>query len=141
MVGLRHEACPRLAGIAKLFNDAVSAPLAFSRRHARSGSGKKARAVADFQSRMVQQPDSTAATGATPPEPAAALRRPPGRRWGLLLLLIPFVALLYPPFYASVTPRLAGIPFFIWYQFLWVIIGVSITGVVYAIDRVREGTP
>ena len=97
--------------------------------------------MADFQSRMVQQPDSTAATGATPPEPAAALRRPPGRRWGLLLLLIPFVALLYPPFYASVTPRLAGIPFFIWYQFLWVIIGVSITGVVYAIDQVREGAP
>jgi Protein of unknown function (DUF3311) len=90
---------------------------------------------------MVQQPDSTSATGATPPEPVAALRRPPRRRWGLLLLLIPFVALLYPPFYASVTPRLAGIPFFIWYQFLWVIIGVCITGVVYAIDRVREGAP
>jgi hypothetical protein len=123
------------------FNDAVSAPLASSRRHARSGTGKKARAVADFQSRMVQQPDSTAATGATPPEPAAALRRPPRRRWGLLLLLMPFVALLYPPFYASVTPRLAGIPFFIWYQFLWVIIGVSITGVVYAIDRISEGAP
>ena len=90
---------------------------------------------------MVQQPDSTSAMGATPPEPAAPLRRPPRRRWGLLLLLIPFVALLYPPFYASVTPRLAGIPFFIWYQFLWVIIGVCITGVVYAIDRVSEGTP
>jgi Protein of unknown function (DUF3311) len=90
---------------------------------------------------MVQQPDSTSATGATPPESVASHRPPPRRRWGLLLLLIPFVALLYPPFYATVTPRLAGIPFFIWYQFLWVIIGVCITGVVYAIDRVSEGTP
>ena len=60
---------------------------------------------------------------------------------GLLLLLIPFVALLYPPFYAGLTPRLAGIPFFIWYQFLWVVIGVSITGVVYAIDRISERAP
>ena len=38
------------------------------------------------------------------------------------------------------TPRLAGIPFFIWYQFLWIIIGVAITGVVYALDRITGGT-
>jgi hypothetical protein len=37
------------------------------------------------------------------------------------------------------TPRLAGIPFFIWYQFLWVVIGVVITGIVYAFDRVTGG--
>jgi len=89
---------------------------------------------------MVHQPDSTTATGAPAPGPAAAPRRA-RRRWGLLLLLIPFVALLYPPFYASLTPRLAGIPFFIWYQFLWVIIGVGVTGVVYALDRTREDGP
>jgi hypothetical protein len=86
---------------------------------------------------MDEQPNPTGALGATPPESAAA----PRRRWGLLLLLIPFVALLYPPFYATLTPRLAGIPFFIWYQFLWVIIGVGITGIVYAIDRITEGGP
>ena len=90
---------------------------------------------------MVQHSDSTSALGATPPDSTAAPRRRSRRRWGLLLLLIPFVALLYPPFYASVTPRLAGIPFFIWYQFLWVVIGVSITGVVYAIDRISERAP
>lgn len=63
-------------------------------------------------------------------------RRP--RRWALVLLLIPFVALLYPPFYASLTPRFAGIPFFIWYQFLWVVIGVVVTVLVYALDRTGE---
>lgn len=63
------------------------------------------------------------------------IRRRRGHRWALVLLLIPFVALLYPPFYATLSPRLAGIPFFIWYQFLWVIIGVVVTGVVYALDR------
>jgi hypothetical protein len=48
-----------------------------------------------------------------------------------LLLVIPFVAVLWVPFYASVTPEIAGIPFFYWYQFLWVLISAAITGIVY----------
>lgn len=51
------------------------------------------------------------------------------------LLLIPFIALLWPAFYASNTPTFAGIPFFYWYQFLWVIIGSAITGFVYLMVR------
>lgn len=54
-----------------------------------------------------------------------------GFNWPLLLLLIPFVALLYVPFYAHATPKLGSIPFFIWYQFAWVIIGSALTGLVY----------
>lgn len=56
-------------------------------------------------------------------------------RWALILLVIPFVALLIPTWYAHADPRLVGIPFFIWYQFLWVILGVLVTGVVYALNR------
>jgi hypothetical protein len=56
-------------------------------------------------------------------------------RWARILLIVPFVALLFPTLYAHADPRLAGIPFFIWYQFLWVIVGVIITGLVYVIDR------
>ena len=41
-------------------------------------------------------------------------------RWWLLLLLIPFVALLWVPFYNRIDPVLFGIPFFYWYQFAWV---------------------
>jgi hypothetical protein len=37
-----------------------------------------------------------------------------------LVLLVPFVALLWVPFYNSIEPVLWGIPFFYWYQFLWV---------------------
>src|SRR5262249_50696404 len=46
----------------------------------------------------------------------------PGDRplWPYLLLIIPFVALLWVPFYNSIEPSLWGIPFFYWYQFLWV---------------------
>jgi hypothetical protein len=44
------------------------------------------------------------------------------RRYNLwkLLLFLPFVALLWVPFYNSIEPALWGIPFFYWYQFLWV---------------------
>ncbi|MGO4571385.1 DUF3311 domain-containing protein [Microvirga sp. 2TAF3] len=40
----------------------------------------------------------------------------------LLLLLVPFIALLWVPFYNSIEPTIAGIPFFYWYQFIWVFI-------------------
>ena len=49
------------------------------------------------------------------------------------------MALLFPTLYAHAEPRLAGIPFFIWYQFLWVILGVGITGLVYALNRHEDG--
>ena len=55
------------------------------------------------------------------------------RKLGVVLLLIPFVALLIPQLYAFLEPRLWGIPFFIWYQFLWVILGSILTGIVYFI--------
>lgn len=56
-----------------------------------------------------------------------------GSNWWLLLLLIPLVGLLYPPFYARLEPWVFGFPFFIWYQFLWVFIGVAITALVYKV--------
>jgi hypothetical protein len=56
-------------------------------------------------------------------------------RWGYLLLLIPFLAVLYPPLYARVRLPLAGVPFFIWYQLLWTLLGAAVTGTVYWIYR------
>jgi hypothetical protein len=55
------------------------------------------------------------------------------RRWFLLLLIIPFIALLWTPFYNSRTPYLFGFPFFYWYQILWIVISVLITAFVYFI--------
>ena len=42
-------------------------------------------------------------------------------------LLIPLVALLWVASYAKETPRLGGIPFFFWYQFVWVFITSALT--------------
>ncbi|MBV8695328.1 MAG: DUF3311 domain-containing protein [Ktedonobacteraceae bacterium] len=54
-----------------------------------------------------------------------------GRSWLLLLLAVPFIVLLWPPFYNFQDPTLIGIPFFYWFQLLWIIITAIITAVVY----------
>ena len=51
--------------------------------------------------------------------------------WWYLLLLIQFVAVLWPAFYNKVEPAWFGIPYFYWYQMLWVVIGAVLTAVVY----------
>jgi hypothetical protein len=51
--------------------------------------------------------------------------------WWHLLFLIQFVAVLWPPFYNKVDPSWIGIPFFYWYQLLWIIIGAILTAIVY----------
>ena len=53
------------------------------------------------------------------------------RAWNLLFI-IPFVALLWVPFYNSLEPVLWGVPFFYWYQFLWVILTAALTVLVHA---------
>ncbi len=55
--------------------------------------------------------------------------------WLYLLLLIPFIATLWPPFYNALTPYWLGIPYFYWYQFLWILLSALITGVVYFFTR------
>ena len=40
-----------------------------------------------------------------------------------LLLLLPFLGLLWVPSYDRIDPVLFGIPFFYWYQMLWTVLG------------------
>ena len=54
-----------------------------------------------------------------------------GRAWLLLLLLLPFIVMLWPPFYNFKDPEFIGIPFFYWFQLLWIIITAIIMAVVY----------
>lgn len=48
-----------------------------------------------------------------------------------LCLIAPFVAMLWVGSYAKADPELAGIPFFYWYQMLWVLISTLLTMVAY----------
>jgi Protein of unknown function (DUF3311) len=51
--------------------------------------------------------------------------RSDSKLWNVLLLA-PLVALLWVPFYNSIEPTLWGIPFFYWYQFVWVFLTSAI---------------
>ena len=52
------------------------------------------------------------------------------KHW-LWLLLVPYIALAWVPFYNSIDPMLWGFPYFYWYQLLWVLITSAITALVY----------
>jgi hypothetical protein len=53
------------------------------------------------------------------------------RGWLWIVLLIPYAALLWLPFYNDSHPSFAGFPFFYWYQFLWVPLTSLLLYVVY----------
>ena len=48
-----------------------------------------------------------------------------------LCLFAPFVAMLWVGSYAKTDPTFIGIPFFYWYQFLWVFLTPALTWLVY----------
>lgn len=52
-----------------------------------------------------------------------------------VLLIAPFVIYLAVPSYARVKPRLAGFPFFYWWQLLWVILTAVFIGIAYLLTR------
>ncbi len=54
-----------------------------------------------------------------------------GWSWWYLLFGVQFAVVLWPPFYNRVEPTLLGIPFFYWFQLLWVIVSAVFTAIVY----------
>lgn len=80
------------------------------------------------------------------------IRRRLARYWPRFLLVIPFLLVIWVPFYNRVEPTLAGIPFFYWYQLAAVVVGALVTLIVYLLelwitrskppgDSDRTGTP
>ncbi len=55
--------------------------------------------------------------------------------WARILLIIPFVAVLWVPFYDRTEPRVLSFPFFYWYQLLWVVLSVGVIGIVYLLEH------
>ena len=51
-----------------------------------------------------------------------------------LFLLLPYVGILWVPFYNRALPALFGIPFFYWYQMVWIVLGSLCTLPVYLYD-------
>jgi hypothetical protein len=77
-------------------------------------------------------PDPSATSvAATDPAPAAPAFR--FRAWNLLLL-VPLISLITPLFNMT-EPRLAGIPFFYWFQMAVIPLGILCTLAVHLITR------
>ncbi len=55
--------------------------------------------------------------------------------WWYLLFVVQFVAVLWPPFYNHAEPSFIGLPFFYWYQLLWILIGAVLTAIVYFVTE------
>jgi uncharacterized protein DUF3311 len=70
---------------------------------------------------------------------SAGTRRPPAitarRVIAGLCVAAPFIALVWVPSFASLSPRLWSIPFFYWYQMLWVPLAGVLTLIAYALLR------
>ena len=67
----------------------------------------------------------------------SAPRREPWKWYAPLVL--PFVATLWVPFYNRAEPSLAGVPFFYWYLFLWIVLCAALIGVIYFATREKRG--
>ena len=64
-----------------------------------------------------------------PPVPVPAVT--PERVLAGISLLVPIVALLWVSSYAKTGPEAGGVPFFYWYQLLWVPITAVLTWIAY----------
>ena len=56
---------------------------------------------------------------------------PKGSKLWYLLLLPPYLAMIWVSSYNTAEPSWAGIPFFYWYQLLWIWIASGLTLIVY----------
>jgi hypothetical protein len=55
-----------------------------------------------------------------------------------LILVLPFIGTLFPAFYNRAEPSMFGLPFFYWYQGLWVLLTPVVMGIVVFATRERE---
>ncbi len=61
----------------------------------------------------------------------------PAHRWSWVrvLLLLPFIALIWVRFYNTVEPAVFGVPFFYWYQLAWIVVSGLMIGLVYLVEH------
>ena len=62
------------------------------------------------------------------------------RHWIRVLLIIPFVAMRWVPFYNRTEPTLWSFPFFYWYQLVWILISAVVIGLVDLVEHTGSNT-
>lgn len=58
-------------------------------------------------------------------------------RWLTPIIFIPFVAVLWVPFYNKLEPELWGVPYFYWYQLGWILLSAVLIIIVYLLGEER----
>jgi hypothetical protein len=61
--------------------------------------------------------------------------------WARFLLFLPYIAVLLVPLYNRSLPDIAGIPFFYWYQLLWIPLGSLLLLLAYKLGASRRKEP
>lgn len=75
-------------------------------------------------------------SGHSPPTPRH--RGVDRRNWWRWLLLVPILLPLATPLYSRVEPRLAGFPFFYWFQLSMIALAVATIYVVHRLTQQRD---
>lgn len=57
--------------------------------------------------------------------------RPRSKKVWYWLLALPYIAILWLPSYNRIEPTLFGLPFFYWYQLLWVVLCSALIAFVF----------
>jgi len=52
-----------------------------------------------------------------------------------LFLIVPYVAILWVPLFNRIEPSIAGVPFFYWYQMLWIALGALVLLPVFMVEE------
>ena len=61
-------------------------------------------------------------------------RPTPGQRFVVFALLAVLAVVgLWVPLYNRAEPSLLGIPFFYWFQIVWIVVGALVTGLAYRV--------
>jgi hypothetical protein len=55
------------------------------------------------------------------------------RRLWYWLLIVPYVVMLWAPSFNKMAPSVGGIPFFYWYQFVWIALTAVVIWIVYTL--------
>ncbi len=63
------------------------------------------------------------------------MSRKPRKRFWYWLLLVPCLAVVCVPSFNRLEPAWFGIPFFYWYQLLWIPLSAVVISVVYIASR------
>jgi hypothetical protein len=69
--------------------------------------------------------------------PAASRKSPAVRMTAAILLIIAIGGSLWVPIYARPTPKLGGVPFFYWFQLVWVPVAAVLCWICYELLKTR----